>query len=328
MKSLLLAFCTLLLFTACSQKVNISSFQPAMVDRASKTKKISVLKFDNDYIGFASSLETKLAEKRVLGENYFTVISRDKLEAILKEQKLQYSGLVNKKSAVKVGELIGAQAFISGEIADSSLNKSYYRSKRVECLDKKCKKVREYYIQCVTGDYNLSISIKMSDIELGDIIFADTFTKRASHSSCINGLPNKGHVMSKLSQSIINDFVSKISPSRYNISIELLEEPELDYTDKQEELLEYSLEYIKSNRLDKAEQLLSELLTSLNDKCYVAAYNLGVVKEAQGELKKAKTLYDLADNLVLKPNELINQAVLRIDEQLRNRELVNSQLAQ
>lgn len=171
MKSLLLAFCTLLLFTACSQKVNISSFQPAMVDRASKTKKISVLKFDNDYIGFASSLETKLAEKRVLGENYFTVISRDKLEAILKEQKLQYSGLVNKKSAVKVGELIGAQAFISGEIADSSLNKSYYRSKRVECLDKKCKKVREYYIQCVTGDYNLSISIKMSDIELGDIIF-------------------------------------------------------------------------------------------------------------------------------------------------------------
>lgn len=299
-----------------------------MVDRASKTKKISVLKFDNDYIGFASSLETKLAEKRVLGENYFTVISRDKLEAILKEQKLQYSGLVNKKSAVKVGELIGAQAFISGEIADSSLNKSYYRSKRVECLDKKCKKVREYYIQCVTGDYNLSVSIKMSDIELGDIIFADTFTKRASHSSCINGLPNKGHVMSKLSQSIINDFVSKISPSRYNISIELLEEPELDYTDKQEELLEYSLEYIKSNRLDKAEQLLSELLTSLNDKCYVAAYNLGVVKEAQGELKKAKTLYDLADNLVLKPNELINQAVLRIDEQLRNRELVNSQLAQ
>lgn len=134
--------------------------------------------------------------------------------------------------------------------------------------------------------------------------------------------------MSKLSQSIINDFVSKISPSRYNISIELLEEPELDYTDKQEELLEYSLEYIKSNRLDKAEQLLSELLTSLNDKCYVAAYNLGVVKEVQGELKKAKTLYDLADNLVLKPNELINQAVLRIDEQLRNRELVNSQLAQ
>lgn len=330
MKNLLFFSTVLLLFTGCSQKVIVTSFQPAKVDRASKTKNISILNFTNDNIGFASTLETKLAEKRVFGENYFTVITRDKLDTILKEQKLQYSGLVNKETAVKVGELLSAQAFVSGEVVDSSLSKNYYNELRLKCADKECKRFREYYVRCVKDTYNLTVSIKMSDIELGDIIFADSFNRNTSYSQCSDygrsTLPSENLIISKFTASIVDEFVSDISPSKVNMSVELLDDPDIDYSDKEEKLLEHSLEYIKDNRLDKAEQLLSELLTSTNDKCYVAAYNLGVVKEAQGEFKKAKDLYSLADSLVLEPNEVINHAVLRIDNQLKNRDIVNSQV--
>lgn len=53
---------------------------------------------------------------------------------------------------------------------------------------------------------------------------------------------------------------------------------------------------------------------------------MGVVKESKGEYKLAKQLYDLADELVLEPNDIINEAVNRINNQLQNRELVNKQI--
>lgn len=329
MKSLFFCIISTILFTSCSQKLNIESYQPAKIDRVSKTKKIAVLKFDNDDIGFTSALESNLAKKKVYDKQYFTIISRNQLDNILKEQKFQYSGLVDKDSSVKIGKIIGVQSLISGNITDSSLSKSYYNESRFRCLDKKCQSMREYFVRCTKANYNLSVSIKMTDIEYGDIIYADTSNRTSSYSHCSDysrGLPNQGQVISNLSESIINDFISKISPTKINIEVELLDSPEIDYNDKQDKLLEHSLEYIKNGRFDKAEQLLSELLTSTNDKCFVASYNLGIVKEIQGEYELAKQLYNLADSLIIEPNEALDKAVLRIEKQLENKNIVKSQI--
>ncbi len=329
MRVLLFSLILTLFFTSCTQKINISTFEPAVIDRASKVKKIAIMDFENDSIGFSSLLETLIAQKRVYDETYFTVVSRNELNRILEEQKLQYSGLIDKNSTVKVGNLIGVQAMISGNVIDASFNKSSYYATRYRCLDKKCKELREYLVRCTKGTYNLNISLKMSDVEFGDIIYADTFNKARTYNHCkdeAGSLPNFGTIMSSFSNDIANSFISKISPTKKIMSVELLDEPEIDYNDKQDKLLEYSLKYIESARYDKAEQLLSELLTSTNDKCYVAAYNLGVVKESKGEYKLAKQLYDLADSLVLEPNDVINEAVKRINNQLQNRELVNKQI--
>lgn len=330
MKKILFAFVALLFFTSCTQKVNITTFEPALIDRASKTKKLSVMDFENDSVGFASLLESSLSQKKVYDEPYFTVISRNELKKILDEQKLQYSGLIDKKTTVKIGNLIGVQAIITGNVIDASFNKNRYYATRYRCIDKKCKEMREYLIGCVKGTYNLNISIKMSDVEFGDIIYANTFNKTSTYSHCIDeggGLPNFGSVMNDFSNEISDEFISKISPTKRVMSIELLDNPEIDYNEKQEKLLEYSLQYIENSRVDKAEQLLSELLTSTNDKCFVAAYNLGVLKETKGEYSLAKQLYDLADSLVVEPNETIDNAVIRINNQLQNRQIVNQQIS-
>ena len=329
MRILFITLISLLFFTACTQKVNITTFEPATVHRVSKTKKISILEFQNDSVGFSSLLESLIAKKRVYNEAYFTVVSRSELNKILDEQKLQYSGLVDKNTAVKIGNLIGVQGIISGNVIDSSFNKSRYYATRLRCLDKKCKEMREYLVSCTKANYNLDVSIKISDVEFGDIIYADTFNKSRTYSHCkdqAGTLPNFGNIMNIFSKEISNEFISKISPNKKVMSIELLDDPEIDYTNKQDELLEYSLKYIESNRYDKAEKLLSELLTSTNDKCYVASYNLGVIKEANGQYELAKQLYDLSDNLVLEPNEVINKAIIRINNQVQNKKILEKQI--
>ncbi len=316
-------------FSGCSQKVRVESYQPAKIDRVSKSKKLSVLDFNNDTISFSSTLETKLANKKVYGKPYFNVISRKELDTILEEQRFQYSGLVNKDTSVKIGKMIGVSTLISGEIADASLNKSYYQSRRYKCLDKKCTKSRVYFVRCVKGIYNLSVNIKMTDVELGDIIYADTMSLSQSHSHCMDhsgGLPNKGEVFNKLSLYIIDDFISVISPTKISMQVELLEDPEIDYDDKQERLLENSLEYIKMGRYSKAEELLSELLNTTHDGCFVASYNLGVVKELMGKYNQAKQLYDLSESLVQAPNETVSYAVIRINNKLNDKKILQEQL--
>ncbi len=46
------------------------------------------------------------------------VVERDQLERVLREQKLGYSGLVNLASAKKIGQLLGAEGIVLGNISD------------------------------------------------------------------------------------------------------------------------------------------------------------------------------------------------------------------
>ncbi|MFW5712209.1 MAG: FlgO family outer membrane protein, partial [Spirochaetota bacterium] len=48
----------------------------------------------------------------------FTVVERRSMDAVLEEQKLQLSGLISEDSVVDIGKLVGANALVTGHIAD------------------------------------------------------------------------------------------------------------------------------------------------------------------------------------------------------------------
>jgi Flp pilus assembly protein TadD len=110
--------------------------------------------------------------------------------------------------------------------------------------------------------------------------------------------------------------------------VELLDDPDIDYTDLQEDLLEHALEYLDHRRYAKAEELLSKLLDSTSDTCFVAAYNLGVIKELTGDLTHARELYILADTLTKEPNEVLDSALARVRSSIYSREQAIRQIEQ
>ena len=109
-------------------------------------------------------------------------------------------------------------------------------------------------------------------------------------------------------------------------NVQLLDDPEIDYSDDQELQLERAIEYIKLQRYNRADELLSELLTSTEDRCYVAAYDLGVVKEIKGENSKALQLYQLADRLSSEPDKLILRAITRVEKAIADSKRLEQQL--
>ena len=323
-------FLILIVFlNACSQKVQIRALEPAKIDRISETKKIAVLNFKNDKVGLSRKIEAELASFQIDHKKYFTIVSRVDLNNILKEQKLQNSGLVDEESAVKVGELIGAQAIISGDVRPPTKQDSYYFAPRVRCANAKCSELQYYKVRCMKRVISLSAEIRVVDVSKGDIIFADTLSKSRVYKHCSDdsrALPSTAMAAESLAQSIANQFTYQLTPHYRVFYVDLLDEPDLDYTDKQEKLLKYALEYIKQSRYDKAEQLLTRLIDSTDGKSYVAFYDLGVIKEAQGKYEEAKEYYEYADNLMIEPVEEINAAIVRINSLIEKRKRTMEQL--
>jgi curli biogenesis system outer membrane secretion channel CsgG len=85
----------------------------------------------------------------------FIVVERERLGQVLSEQGLGQSGIVNQKSAAKVGQVLGLQALITGKITDLNVIKSQSGFGR-------------YYQQGKTR-YHARVSVKMIDATSGEI---------------------------------------------------------------------------------------------------------------------------------------------------------------
>jgi len=315
--------------SACTQKVGMKALEPAEIDRVSDTKKITVTNFKNDRVGLSNKIEANLARFQIDNKNYFTLVSRNDFEKIIKEQRIQNSGLVDPSKAVEVGQLIGAQAIISGNVGTPSSQDSYYYEKRSKCADKKCKELVYYSVRCKKRAVSLSSEIRIVDVTKGDIIFADTLFRSSEYRHCSDdsvAIPSTQTAAQKLAYSMARAFSYKLTPHYRHFSVSLLEDPDLDYSDAQEELLEVSLEYIEQSRYDKAEQLLKRLVDSTDSQSYVPFYNLGVISESLGEYEQAKEYYAYADNLMVQPVQEINDAVRRIDRLISKREKTREQI--
>ncbi len=329
-KSIMFIFILIsLFFSACAQKVQMKALEPAQVDRVAYTKKITVTRFKNDRVGLSNKIEANLAGFKIDNKKYFTMVSRQDFEKIIEEQKIQNSGLVDTETATEIGHLIGAQAIISGNVNPLSSQDSYFYEERVRCKDLKCKELVTYSVRCQKRVVGVSAEVRITDVTKGDIIFADTLSKNANYEHCSddsNALPSKEIAGQKLAIKMANEFTFKLTPHYRHFEVSLLEEPDLEYNDKQEELLKVALEYIEQNRYDKAEKLFLKLVDTTKSQSYVPFYNLGVISEARGKLKEAKEYYEYADNLMVKPVEEINEAVTRIDRLISQRQQTREQI--
>lgn len=319
-----------IMVSGCSQKVTIRALEPSEIERAASTKKVSVAPFENDRVGLSDKIEVNLANQKIDNKNYFTMIGRKDFNKIIEEQKVQSSGLVEPQTAAAVGNLLGAEAIISGRVGRVTSNDTHYFQERYRCADTKCKEMISYQVRCVNRVVALSADIRMVDVARGDIIYGDTLNKTATWSHCSDdssSLPSTEMAAQRLATIMAESFTYKLIPHYRSFSVVLLEDADIKYSKESKKLLEISLEYIEQNRLDKAEQFLIELIDATAQQSYVPFYNLGVVKEAQGRYEEAQEYYKRADVLMVKPVEEINQATIRIADLIQKSQRAKEQLS-
>ncbi len=348
------------LMTGCAQKVQVKALDPAEIGAMASKKKVAVTGFKNDKVGLSGKIEAEIAKHTLDDKKYFTVLSRADLDKVMKEQKLQSSTLMSAKTASKIGKLVGAQALINGKVTSSGKEGSYVED-REKCLQyykdgSGCAQFKHYKVTCKTTQAGLNASINIVDMDNGRIVHADTISKEYNADSCkfdsaaasksvgggflgaalgaiastaktSNGtILTKEQALQRLSNEIADEFVHKLAPHYVYFEVTLLDSIEFEVEDAQAATLEGALGYIKGGRMDKAESIMSKLNDQLNGKSYVVAYDLGVVKEAQGKLAESKKMYAMADELSLQPVPEINEAVLRIEKLIAKRSKAQAQI--
>ncbi len=328
---LLFAFLTALLFSGCAQQVTVKALEPAEINGAANTKNIAVTPFHQDHVNLADKIEASISNQRIDGKPYFTVINRTDLNKVIKEQKVQNSGLIDESTAVEVGNLLGAQAIISGNVDAPTLHDDRYYVERTKCKgkgdDRKCWKIN---VSCMKRTIGLSAQIRMINVSTGGIIYADNVHRQQRWSRCADDtrtLPSKQSGAQYLANTIASNFAYRLTPHYRHISVTLLEEPDMEYSDMQERLLENALLYIEQSRYDKAEQLLRRLLESTASQSYVPFYNIGVIYEARGNFAEAQHYYKAADKLTIEPVKEINLAINRIQRLIEKEKIAQEQIA-
>ena len=97
--------------------VGALTYDPSRVTQVGSRLAIAVLPFDAK--GDAQKLNVSVTDKLVtelVNLRRFKVMERTALEKVLKEQKLQTSGIVDEKTAVNVGKIAGADAIVIGDV--------------------------------------------------------------------------------------------------------------------------------------------------------------------------------------------------------------------
>ena len=334
-KTLSIAMILALFTTGCATKIKVKALYPSDIDRAAATKSIAVTEFKNDTLGVGGNFETKIASQKLDGKPYFTVISRTDIDQVLKEQKLQGSGLLDEASSVNIGGLIGAQAIISGEVGGVTQDDREYFETRTKCVkynDKKeCVSYQKYRVNCVERSVGLNVNIKMVDVSRGDIIYTDSFNKSKSNNHCSDSwgqLLSQSAMLNGIIDNITTNFASKLTPKYVFFEVTLLDKPDIDYSDNQKQKLESGLKLMEKGRYDKAINNFEYLVESTGERSYVALYNLGVVHEALGNLNEALSLYKNADNLTDDSVDEIDAALKRIQLTIEKRSKALLQMAE
>ncbi len=337
----ILAFVIISLFSGCATKIKINMLQPAQYHEASLTKTLAVLPFSGpEGSAFATEIEGVLASIGIDDNRYFTLVDRATLDKTISEMKLSQSGMVDQKTAAKLGKLIGAQGIYTGTVVQNNYDDSRYREKRSNCVqyEKKhdkdgntyqgaCINWRYHNVNCTKRVAIFTVSPKLVEVSSGKILYSRNLSATAESTGCEDTKPIQSeHVLiEKAKESVKKDFLRDVAPYYVTREIKLMDSTDGIESPEAKDKLKRGLEYANKGRMDNACELWGEA-RNLASNSHALLYNLGVCAESRGDVDAALSLYKQADKKLGKPDDDISLALNRVSTAVKNKGKLKEQL--
>jgi len=147
---------------------------------------------------------------------HFEVLDRQHLENIIKEHKLNLTGFIDENTASELGDFIGAAVLVFGRIQTDKYDEE--TSKGKPWTDKKGNSHQSFYRK---GIYNLSVSLKITDIKTAKILAVKTLSSGyKSSTSADNQWPediDKSSLYTSCLKDLCGQFMRMVAP--YDIQV-------------------------------------------------------------------------------------------------------------
>lgn len=306
---------------------------PAHYPEASKIREIAVLPFDGPMGNeIASQIEGILTQANIEGRPFFTVVDRIKLKNIVEgEMRLSMSALVSEDTAVKVGRLVGAKGIYTGAVAASNTHDGQFTKKRTRCTEYKkrekrkwyqseevCVREEEYTVPCTKRTAVFAFTPKLIEVETGRIIYSQNISQTTESKACSDDpydLKSPTQLINEAATSAMDIFRDAVIPYYITVAIRIMKPDDSIPSKEVVARVEQGIEFAENNRLDRACELWEEAKT-LSQNSPSIFYNLGICAEVTGNPEQALDLYKKADHLLLKPDDMVNEALARVQKRI------------
>lgn len=337
----LILFAGVFILAGCATKVKVNMLQPAQYHEASLTKAVAVMPFSGPGGSqFAAEMESVLSGIGIDDKQYFTLVDRASIDKVLSEMKFSQSGLVDEKTAVRLGKLVGAQGIYTGVVNVNNYNDSPYTERRQTCTryeQKKDDKGRIYQGACINWRYynvnclkrvaSFSVTPRLVDVTTGRVLYSRNHSVNKDSSGCEDTRPVQSEIvlLEQAREQVKKDFRRDIAPYYVMREIRLKDATDGIESKEAKDKLKRGMEYADKGRMDSACELWGEA-RNIAPGSFALLYDLGVCAESRGDLDAALSLYKQADRILGKPDDDISLALSRVDEAIKNRSKLKQQL--
>lgn len=329
----------LLLITACARS-NVVSF-PEVADPAaagSRVQRIAVMDFGVESLLSTPSVALHQAAEPLtvalinrLSSSY-TVVDRSRTAEILREQELQRSGLVDDQTASRIGQLLGAEALLSGKITGIAVTtkegtKEVSETRgtgRYEEVEERRymdvagpkKKVQREIMETVkvtkkitTREASASATFQLIRIESGEVLAADNATKTLSREYMEGKkVPSEDEARNEVIGDLASHIANSVRPKTPILSRSLLKAERRN--SEAEALNERGIRFAKAGLWSDAENEFRAAV-KIDPDAGACRNNLAVCLERKGARAEALKEYQAARNLL--PDEIsIRRAIAHL----------------
>lgn len=253
---------------------------------------------ESKYWGLKKGKEGQTFVKGVKTD-FYSIIERDQLQKVLKEQRLSLSGAIDESSAAEVGKILGLDIIIMGEVSYSSVDEKGSSLLGLASSSGS---------NCLTRKVTARGTMKMVSVETAEIIGTKTAEEVYSIYKCDDqrsAIPKADEMAKTCMYKIARQFTDYFAPGYQHIAydFERIKNRALKSQGKE------ALGFVEKGDLDHAFPLVYAMFEadSYNPK---AAYNLAVLYEMVGSYPDALEYYNIAYELDY-TNEMYAESVKR-----------------
>jgi len=246
--------------------------------------------------------------------NVFGVVERGRLQQVLNELQLGQSGAVNEAQAAQVGQLLGVDAILTGNLSISAED----RWIKEERQDKDKKK---YQVDCNKRIANVSATIRIIKVETGQVIGSKQSHHKEEKKKCKGDwgdLPTPEAQVEECLKAISEELADYFAP---HFELQKLDMAKLE-GEEYKRFHETAKNALDRYDIDTA-YLQYAAVAEQDPYNHAAQFNLGVLYDAVGDYKHAQEKYVMAAKLKSKEDKY-TKAQARVAKQLAFWEKLNA----
>ncbi len=218
--------------------------------------------------------------------DFYTIIERDQLKKVLREQRLSLSGAIDESSAAEVGRILGLDVIIMGTVSYSSVDEKGSSLLGLASSSGS---------NCLTRKVNAKGTMKMVSVQTAQIIGTKSTETALEIYKCDDqrsGIPRPEVMAETCMKTIARQFTDYFAPGYQYIEYEFEKIKNKEFRTRGKE----AMGFIENGDLDRAFPIVYAMFEadSYNPK---AAYNLGILYEMVGSYPDAAEYYGIAYEL-------------------------------